>query len=109
MSINNTKEYKLIRFSELEGTCADAGFPTNLVYKTTNMIMTEDEKFVDQWTSVDFTGRISFNNLPLNTGNASCSIKTVKSVNTAQISCSMKEGEESKEVCTGSVKLSVEK
>ncbi len=109
MSINDTKEYKLVRFSDLEGTCLDAGFPTNLVYKTTNMIMTEDEKYVDQWTSVDFTGRLSFSNVPLTAAPASCKILTVKGVNTAQVSCSVKEADADKEVCTGSVKLSVEK
>ncbi|MDX9971076.1 MAG: hypothetical protein RBS56_04200 [Candidatus Gracilibacteria bacterium] len=109
MSINDTKEYKLVRFSDLDGTCLEAGFPTNLVYKTTNMIMTEDEKYVDQWTSLDFTGKLSFSNVPLTAGPASCKIATVKGVNTAQISCSVKEGEENKEICTGSVKLTVEK
>jgi len=108
------KEYSLFRFVEMEGTCLDMGFPTNLVYKGTNMIMTEDEKFFDRMTMSDFTGTIRFKNLPLDGGNAKCTIKTAKGINTATFSCTLPEVDEEGaeadvEVCTGSFKIMAEK
>jgi hypothetical protein len=104
-----TKDYKLFRFLKGEGTCLEQGFPTNLVYAAPNMIKTEDEKYVEDMTMVDFTGRISFNKLPLKSGKVACSIKTVQGVTTAQLVCTTGEGDAKKEVCTGSFKVYGEK
>jgi len=109
MSANDTKTYKLYRFKEMEGSCVDQGFPTNMIYKSTNMVMTEDEKYADDWTSLDFAGNLRFKNVPLTGGPASCHLKTTKGLTTANLSCSVKEGETDKEICTGSVKLYAEK
>ncbi len=108
--IMDAKEnYKLFRFTEPEGTCMEMGFPENLVYKSTNMIMTEDEKYFDQGTSVDFTGMIRFRDVPLTEGKANCSIKTTTGINTANLSCKMAEGDTETEICTGSFKVIAEK
>jgi hypothetical protein len=101
--------YKLFRFLEGEGTCMEMGFPTNLVYAAPNMIKTEDESYVEDMTMVDFTGRISFNELPLSTGNVACEAKTNTGVTTVKVTCSSGEGDEKKEVCTASFKLYAEK
>lgn len=103
------KNYSLFKFTEPEGTCMEMGFPENLVYKSTNMIMSEDEKYFDQGTSVDFTGMIRFRDVPLTDGNAKCSIKTTKGINTANLSCKITEGDKETEVCTGSFKVIAEK
>lgn len=102
-------EYKLFRFTEGEGTCMEQGFPTNLVYAAPNMIKTEDEKYFENMTSVDFTGRISFNELPLTTGSAACEVKTATGITTAQVTCFNGEGDAKKEVCKASFKLYGEK
>lgn len=110
--IMDAKEnYSLFRFTEPEGTCMEMGFPENLVYKSTNMIMTEDEKYFDEWTAVDFTGMIRFKNVPMAEGvTANCSIKTTTGINTANLVCtSAVEGEEEKELCTGTFKVMAEK
>ena len=101
--------YKIFRFTLGEGTCMEQGFPTNLVYAAPNMIKTEDEKYFENMTSVDFTGRISFNELPLSTGSAACEVKTAIGVTTAQVTCFVGEGDAKKEVCTASFKLYGEK
>jgi len=103
------ESYK-ISFTQGEGTCMDQGFPTNLVYgPKNNIIKTEDEKYVEDMTAVDFTGTIRFNQLPLSTGSASCVMKTVKGINTANLTCSVTEAEVEKEVCTSTFKLTAEK
>lgn len=95
------KTYK-ISFTQGEGTCMDQGFPTNLVYgPKNNIIKTEDEKYVEDMTAVDFTGKIRFDRLTLSTGSAACVMKTVKGINTAVVTCSVAK----KEVCTASFKL----
>jgi hypothetical protein len=95
-----------ISFTQGEGTCMDQGFPTNLVYgPKNNIIKTEDEKYVEDMTAVDFTGTIRFDQLTLSTGSASCVMKTVKGINTANVTCSVAE----KEVCIASFKLTAEK
>lgn len=103
------KDYKLFRFLEGEGTCMEMGFPTDLVYAAPNMIKTEDESYVEDMTMVDFTGRISFNELPLSTGNVACEAKTTTGVTTVKVTCTSGEGEEKQEVCTASFKLYAEK
>ena len=100
-----TDHYKLFKFMEGEGTCMEMGFPTNLVYAAPNMIKTEDEKYFEDMTSVDFSGRIRFNELPLSVGNVACEVKTTRGITTAQVTCSTGEGEEQVEVCTASFKL----
>lgn len=104
-----TKDYKLFRFLEGEGTCMEQGFPTNLVYASPNMIKTEDEKYVEDMTAVDFTGRISFNELPLGDTKVACDIKTIKGITTAQMTCYTGTGDEKKEQCTASFKVYAEK
>ena len=104
------KEYKLFRFMEPEGTCMEMDFPENLIYKSTNRIMTEDESYFDQMTSVDFTGLIRFKAVPLaNDVVANCTIKTTSGINTANLVCKTGEGEEETEVCTGTYKVVAEK
>lgn len=101
--------YKIFRFTQGEGTCMEQGFPTNLVYAAPNMIKTEDEKYFENMTAVDFTGRISFNELPLSSGSAACEVKTATGVTTAQVTCYVGEGDAKKEVCKASFKLYGEK
>lgn len=100
------KEYSVFKFVDMEGSCLEMGLPTNLVYKGSNMVMTEDEKYFDQGTAVDVSGTIRFRNFPLNTGNANCSIKTTKGINTATLSCKNAEGEDMEtEVCNATFKV----
>ena len=102
-------EYK-ISFTKGEGNCMDQGFPTNLVYgPKINVIKTEDEKYVEDMTAVDFTGTIRFDQVPLSTGSAACVVKTTVGISTANLTCSVKEGEVSNEVCTATFKLTAEK
>lgn len=104
------KDYKLFRFTEPEGTCMEMDFPENLIYKSTNRIMTEDESYFDQMTSVDFTGLIRFKQVPLaDDVVAHCTIKTTRGINTANLVCKTGEGEEETEVCTGTFKVVAEK
>ncbi len=101
--------YKLFRFTEGEGSCMEKGFPTNLVYAAPNMIKTEDEKYFENMTAVDFTGRISFNELPLGDKKVACEVKTAIGVTTAQVTCYTGEGDAKVEECTASFKLYGEK
>ena len=101
--------YKLFRFTQGEGTCMEKGFPTNLVYAAPNMIKTEDEKYFENMTAVDFTGRISFNELPLGDKLVACEVKTAIGVTTAQVTCYTGEGDAKVEECTASFKLYGEK
>lgn len=95
-----------ISFTQGEGTCMEQGFPVNLVYgPKNNIIKTEDEKYVEDMTAVDFTGTIRFDQVPLSTGGAACVMKTVQGINTANMTCSVEE----KEVCTATFKLTAEK
>ncbi len=104
------KEYKLFRFTEPEGTCMEMDFPENLIYKSTNRIMTEDESYFDQMTMVDFTGLIRFKEVPLtNDVVAHCTIKTTSGINMANLVCKTGEGEAETEVCTGTFKVVAEK
>jgi hypothetical protein len=104
------KEFSVFRFEGMEGSCLDMGFPTNLVYKGSNMIMTEDEEYFDKGTMVDFSGKIRFKNLPLDSGNVNCVIDTTKGMNKAKFSCVLAEGEDLEtEVCSLSANIWAEK
>ncbi|MDQ6985127.1 MAG: hypothetical protein Q9M91_01085 [Candidatus Dojkabacteria bacterium] len=88
--------YAYFTFENGVGNCMDQGFPTDLVYDSENIVKTEDGSYSEDWTSVDFSGRIRFDALPLSTGDASCVIETSSVSDQADVTCSVEEVE----VCT---------
>jgi len=95
------EDFDHFTFEEWEGTCVDQEFPTNIIYTSANMIKTVDEEYVEDLTSVDFTGRIRFDEVPLTSGAAECTIKTTSGVTKAELTCSVEE----EEVCTATMKV----
>lgn len=90
--IMDAKEnFSYFTFENGEGSCMAQGFPTDLIYDSSNMIKTLDESYADEWTSVDFLGNIRFNNLPLSTGKAVCQFETSSESDSASVSCSVDE------------------
>jgi hypothetical protein len=90
------EEYSKFTFVNGEGTCLDQGFPLDLIYTSENVIKTEDGSYAEDMTMVDFMGYIRFDELPLSTGSASCTIETSSSSDTADVTCEVDE----EEVCT---------
>ncbi len=95
--IMDAKEsWDFFTFETAKGTCMEQGFPTNMRYTSGNVMRTEDGTYLEDWTSVDFTGTIRFDDLPLSTGKAACVMKTISGEDFAKVTCSVDE----KEVCT---------
>jgi hypothetical protein len=82
-------DYEYFSFVNMQGTCLDQGFPANLIYDSANVVKTEDGSYVENLTAVDFLGQISFDELPLSTGSASCIIGTSAGVDNANVKCSV--------------------
>ncbi len=105
MGIMDAKDDYKITFENGEGDCLDQGFPTDLVYGPGNVVKTEDGSYTEDWTSVDFTGTIRFDEVALDSGSAACAATTSSEAGTADITCSVDE----EEVCSVTFELFAQK
>jgi hypothetical protein len=94
-------DYKKFTFEEGTGTCLEMGYPKDMFYDSANVMMTEDGKYIENMTSVDFAGLIRFDDVPLNDGLAACKIQTTSKIDFANMTCSIDEVE----VCTTTFKV----
>jgi len=111
MDIMDASDVYSITFAEGEGDCIDKGFPAEFMY-TDSIVKTEDESLLDDWVSVDFTGRLSLIEFDIDEVEANCSVKTTTGANKAVLTCSVdaeEEGADDKELCTGTFKMTAEK
>lgn len=93
--------YSYFSFENGQGTCMEQGFPTNMIYDSENIVKTEDDTYMEDYTSVDFLGNIRFDTLPLSTGSADCLFETSLDSDVANLNCSVNEVS----VCTATFDL----
>ncbi|MFC1616575.1 hypothetical protein ACFL21_05510, partial [Patescibacteria group bacterium] len=93
--------YAKFTFEDGKGDCYDQGFPTDLYYDSDNVVLTEDGSYQEDMTMIDFTGRITFDEVPLTDGKAECEISTSSGVDNATFNCKIDDAE----VCTGNFKV----
>lgn len=100
--IMDAKEiYSYFSFENGAGTCMDQGFPTNMIYTSENIAKTSDDKYIEDYTAVDFLGNVRFDNLPLTTGAAACVFETSLDSDVAKLDCTVNEVS----VCTATFDL----
>lgn len=102
IGIMDAKEkYSYFSFENGSGTCMEQGFPTNMIYTSENIVKTADNTYIEDYTSVDFMGYISFDSVPLSTGSASCLFETSLDSDIAKVDCRVDEVS----VCTATFDL----